>query len=212
MSQPLSPDRLEAFSDGVIAVIITVMVLELQVPSQGISNLEGLRQLLPLLTVYLLSFVQTGIYWVNHHYLTDDLEDVTHGILWANLSLLFFLSLIPFATRWVGARGISSFSIALYALTCALPAISWFILSTAICRRTRQPVASSPAKQAVSTMLYLGAIPAAFLAPKFAPNIGPIFALGMIALVAVLWLIPPQKIIERTRATPDSKHAHNDRS
>lgn len=211
MSQPLSPDRLEAFSDGVIAVIITIMVLELRVPSKEVSDLVGLRQVLPLLTIYGLSFVQTGIYWVNHHYLTDDLEDVTHGILWSNLGLLFFLSLIPFATHWVGTRGITSFSVSFYALTCALPAIAWFVLSTAISRHTGQPAASSPAKQAVSTTLYLGAIPAAFLAPKFEPNIGPAIALGMIAVVALLWLIPPRKICERSRAPVPGKHSHNDR-
>ena len=210
MPQPLSPDRLEAFSDGVIAVIITIMVLELRVPSKEISDMGSLLQILPLLTVYLLSFVQTGIYWVNHHYLTDKLESVTHGILWSNLGLLFFLSLIPFATRWVGMRGISSFSIALYALTCALPAISWFVLSTAICRHTGQPAAASPLKQTASTVLYLGAIPAAFLAPNFAPNIGPILALSMVALVALLWLIPPRKLTERTRITSVGEHSHND--
>ena len=210
MPQPLSPDRLEAFSDGVIAVIITIMVLELQVPSKEISDMEGLRRILPLLIVYLLSFVQTGIYWVNHHYLTDRLEGITHGILWSNLGLLFFLSLIPFATRWVGMRGISSFSIALYALTCALPAIAWFVLSTMIGRHTGQPLAASFSKQAVSTALYLGAIPAAFLAPTFAPNIGPTLALSMIALVALLWLIPPQTLAQRTRSASSGEHSHND--
>ena len=104
MSKPLSPGRLEAFSDGVIAVIITIMVLELHVPGKEVSNLNGLIALAPLLLVYLLSFVQTGIYWVNHHYLVDDLDHVTHGILWSNLAFLFTLSLFPFATRWLGER------------------------------------------------------------------------------------------------------------
>ncbi len=210
MPQPLSPRRLEAFSDGVIAVIITIMVLELRVPSKPISDLDGLRQILPLLIVYLLSFVQTGIYWVNHHYLTDKLEHVTHAILWSNLGLLFFLSLIPFATRWVGMRGVSSFSIALYALTCALPAIAWSVLSTVIRRHKRQASASSFSKQAISSALYLSAIPAAFLAPNFAPNIGPTLALSMIALVALLWLIPPRTIAEQTQITPAGEHSHND--
>jgi uncharacterized membrane protein len=191
MSKPLSRGRLEAFSDGVIAVIITIMVLELHVPGKEVSNLNGLQELLPLLTVYLLSFVQTGIYWVNHHYLIDDLDHVTHGILWSNLAFLFTLSLIPFATTWVGDRGISSFSVALYAFICVLPAITWTVLSTCICRTTGQPLASNPIKQILSTALYLTAIPASY----WSPNV----ALGMIALVAVLWLIPPKKIIEQTR-------------
>ena len=117
----LTPARLEAFSDGVIAVIITIMVLELHVPGKEIANLAALRLELPLVLVYLLSFVQTGIYWVNHHYLIDDLDQVTHGILWSNLALLFALSLIPVATNWVGVRGISPSSIALYAALCAFP-------------------------------------------------------------------------------------------
>jgi uncharacterized membrane protein len=192
MSKPLASDRLEAFSDGVIAVIITIMVLELHVPAKNISNLDGLRELLPLLTVYLLSFVQTGIYWVNHHYLVDDIETVTHGILWSNLAFLFCLSLFPFATRWVGERGISSFSVALYAVACVLPAIAWIILSTRICRHTGEPLAGSPAKQLSSTVLYLSAIPAAFLSPYL--------SLAMITVVAILWLIPPKKVVEQTRA------------
>ncbi len=193
MSKPLSPGRLEAFSDGVIAVIITIMVLELDVPAKHISDLAALREELPMVLVYLLSFVQIGIYWVNHHYLTDDLEQVTHGILWSNLVLLFALSLIPWATNWVAIRGISSFSIALYSVACALAAVAWMILSTTICRNTRQPLAGSPAQQIASAVLYLGAIPVAHLSSSA--------ALGMIAVVAILWLLPPRK--EHTRA-----HAH----
>jgi uncharacterized membrane protein len=104
MSESLTSSRMEAFSDGVIAVIITIMVLELKVPSlHDMSNWEAIRSDLPLVFVYLLSFVQTGIYWVQHHYLVDDVEHVTHGMLWANLALLFSLSLIPWATNWVAA-------------------------------------------------------------------------------------------------------------
>ena len=204
MSKPLSPGRLEAFSDGVIAVIITIMVLELHVPGKEISNLDGLRALLPLLLVYLLSFVQTGIYWVNHHYLVDDLDHVTHGILWSNLAFLFTLSLIPFATTWIGNRGISPFAVSLYAITCALPAVAWINLSTCISRTTRQPLAGSPIKQMLSTSLYLGAIPTSYWSPNF--------ALGMIGLVAVLWLVPPGKVIEQTRSFKADKQSHSDPS
>ena len=190
MPKPLSPGRLEAFSDGVIAVIITIMVLELEVPARGISNIAAIREELPLLLVYLLSFVQIGIYWVNHHYLTDDLEQVTHGILWSNLALLFSLSLVPWATNWVALRSITPFSIALYSVVCALSAITWIVLSTIICRSTRQPLAGSPVKQVASAALYLGAVPVAHLSP--------IAALGMIGVVAILWLLPPRKVRERT--------------
>jgi uncharacterized membrane protein len=175
----LSPGRMEAFSDGVIAVIITIMVLELKVPSaHEIPN-------------NLLSFIQTGIYWVNHHYLIDDVDQVSHGILWSNLAFLFTLSLIPFATNWVGERGVTSFSISLYAICCALPALAWIVLSNIICRRTGIPLAGSPVKQVISAVLYLGAIPVSHLSP--------LAAIGMIVVVAILWLIPPQKVIELTR-------------
>jgi uncharacterized membrane protein len=191
----LTPARLEAFSDGVIAVIITIMVLELHVPNKEIANLAALRLELPLVLVYLLSFIQTGIYWVNHHYLIDDLDRVTHGILWSNLALLFALSLIPVATGWVGVRGISSFSIALYAAVCAFPAVPWMVLSTLIQRRSRTPPASGMFKQVASVSLYLGSIVVAYVSPWI--------AIAMIALVAVVWLLPPRKIVELSR---DSTH------
>jgi uncharacterized membrane protein len=111
--QNLSPARLEAFSDGVIAVIITIMVLELKVPAS--DGVTGLRAVLPTVFLYLLTFVQVGIYWVNHHYLVDEVETVSHGILWSNLIFLFCLSLFPFVTDWIGIKGLSSFSTALYA-------------------------------------------------------------------------------------------------
>jgi uncharacterized membrane protein len=183
----MNSSRLEAFSDGVIAVIITIMVLDLRVPSMhDLSNSAAIRVDLKLILVYLLSFVQTGIYWVNHHYLIDDVEQVSHGILWANLAFLFTLSLIPFATSWVGERGVSSFSIALYAVACALPAVTWFVLSNIICRHSGIPLAGSPAKQVVSSLLYVGAIPVAYLRPAI--------AIGMIVIVAALWLLPPARL------------------
>jgi uncharacterized membrane protein len=203
MSSALSPSRMEAFSDGVIAVIITIMVLELKVPStHDMSNWQALRSDLPLLLVYLLSFVQTGIYWVNHHYLIDDVKHVTHGMLWSNLLFLFTLSLIPFATNWVGERGVTGFSVALYAIVCALPAIVWTLLSHVIYLTISRPLASGPLKQAVSALLYLSAIPVAQYSPKL--------AIGMIVLVAILWLWPPRRIVEQTRALKPEKPAHND--
>jgi uncharacterized membrane protein len=193
MPDTLTPSRMEAFSDGVIAVIITIMVLELKVPSpHEMSNWDALRSDLPLVLVYLLSFVQTGIYWVQHHYLVDDVEHITHGMLWSNLALLFSLSLIPFATNWVGVRGINAFSITLYAIVCALPAVSWIFLANIICRTSGKPLASGPIKQGVSAALYLSAIPVAHYSPHT--------AIGMIVLVAILWLVPPKSIVEKTRA------------
>jgi uncharacterized membrane protein len=187
----LSPDRLEAFSDGVIAVIITIMVLEIHVPPATFSNADALRQELPLLIVYLLSFIQIGIYWVNHHYLLDDLEQVTHGILWSNLALLFTLSLIPAATQWVGARGISPFAICLYATCCTLPGLPWLVLSSLICHRIGKESAGSWIAQVGSVTLYVTAAIVAHWSPGL--------ALVFIALVAVIWLIPPRNVIAATR-------------
>ena len=196
-----SSNRLEAFSDGVIAVIITIMVLELHVPDIHTSNIDGLRAITPLLLVYLLSFVQTGIYWVNHHYLIDELSNVTHGILWTNLAFLFALSLIPFATTWVGTRGISSFSIALYTITCALPALTWIVLSSLICRHTGQQPAGSFGQQAFSATLYLSAIPLSYVSPYI--------GLALLTAVAIRWLLPPKKISELTHATTPPPGPHH---
>jgi len=180
--QPLSPARLEAFSDGVIAVIITIMVLELKVPEH--DGFTGLRAVAPTLFLYLLSFVQVGIYWVNHHYLLDEVETVSHGILWANLIFLFFLSLFPFATSWIGEKGISPFSTALYAGASLLPGASYTILWLAIRVRSAKPAHATWGKQIASVAMYLSAIPLAFYSPTI--------SLALIAFVAILWLLPPR--------------------
>ncbi len=118
--------RLEAFSDGVIAVIITILVLELKVPA--LDGVPGLVAVLPTVCLYLLTFVQIGIYWINHHYLVDDTQSVTHGMLWSNLMFLFCLSLFPFAIEWIGAKGLSSFSAALYAAVSIFPGLGYMAL------------------------------------------------------------------------------------
>jgi TMEM175 potassium channel family protein len=179
---------MEAFSDGVIAVIITVMVLELRVPAHSLPDLEGLRRTLPMLMIYALSFVEVGIYWVNHHYLIDDVERVSHGLLWANLSFLFTLSLIPFGTAWVGERGVTPFAVSLYSICCSLPAVSWIVLSIIVRRQTRLPFSGSPIKQAISAILYIGAIPVSHYSVSS--------ALMMLGSVAILWFIPPKRIFE----------------
>ena len=178
----LSPARLEAFSDGVIAVIVTILVLELKVPTE--DGWAGLRAVWPTLFLYLLTFVQVGIYWVNHHYLTDEVGSVTHGMLWANLIFLFCLSLFPFATEWVGAKGLSHFSTALYAAVSVLPGLSYASLWRQVRRNSAMPPHSSVAKQLTSITLYLIAIPAAYL--------HPVLSLSILSAVAVIWLLPPR--------------------
>lgn len=180
----LSPARLEAFSDGVIAVIITILVLELKVPAQ--DGFVGLREASPAVVLYLLTFVQIGIYWVNHHYLIDEAESVSHGLLWANLIFLFCLSLFPFATEWVGTRGLTHFSTALYAAISILPGISYNVLWVQVRRQSSAPAHASWGKQMTSTVLYVTAIPAAYWHPAV--------SLGLISIVAIMWLLPPKSI------------------
>jgi uncharacterized membrane protein len=178
----LSPGRLEAFSDGVIAVIITILVLELKVP--GADGLAGLRVVLPTVILYLLTFVQIGIYWVNHHYLVDEIETVGHGVLWANLMFLFCLSLFPFATEWIGVKGLSSFNTALYAAVSIFPGVGYMALWSQIRRQSAAPAHASWGKQITSVLLYFTAIPVAYYRPAA--------SLTLIGIVAVIWLLPPR--------------------
>jgi TMEM175 potassium channel family protein len=182
----LSPARLEAFSDGVIAVIITIMVLELKVPA--LDGMAGVRAVLPTVFLYLLTFVQIGIYWVNHHYLIDEVETVGHGILWANLIFLFFLSLFPFATLWIGTKGLSPFSTALYAAVSILPGVSYMALWMFVRAQSAVPPHARWGKQIWSVGLYSAAIPVAFYRPAA--------SLALIAVVGVIWLLPPR--VERS--------------
>ncbi|HEV2133408.1 MAG TPA: TMEM175 family protein [Terracidiphilus sp.] len=178
----LNPSRLEAFSDGVIAVIITILVLELKVP--GADGIAGLGAVLPTIFLYLLTFVQIGIYWVNHHYLVDEVETVSHGILWANLMFLFFLSLFPFATEWVGIKGLSSFTASLYAAVSIFPGLAYMALWTQIRSQSTTSAHASWGKQLTSVLLYFAAVPMAYVLPAA--------SLLLIAIVAVIWLLPPK--------------------
>lgn len=178
----LSPARLEAFSDGVIAVIITIMVLELKVPA--LDGMAGVRAVLPTVFLYLLTFVQVGIYWVNHHYLLDEVEKVGHGILWANLIFLFSLSLFPFVTDWIGIKGLTHFSTALYAAVSILPGLSYMVLWMLVRAQSAVPPHARWGKQLWSLGLYLSAIPVAFYRP--------LASLALIAIVGVIWLLPPR--------------------
>jgi uncharacterized membrane protein len=194
MPRDLSSSRLEAFSDGVLAVIITIMVLDLRVPSiREAGDWMAIRADLKLIVVYLLSFIQIGIYWVNHHYLLDDLEHVTHRILWSNLALLFCLSLIPFGTQWIAVRGVEPAPVVVYVLCFLTPAVAWALLSNTICSRTGIRPAAGLGKQLFSLAMDLGAVAMAFVSPWS--------ALGMIAIVAFVWLLPPRRIVEQTRVT-----------
>jgi uncharacterized membrane protein len=181
----LSPARLEAFSDGIIAVIITIMVLELKVPAP--DGVAGLRVVLPTIFLYLLTFVQIGIYWVNHHYLVNEVETVSHGILWSNLAFLFCLSLFPFATDWIGIKGLSSFTTALYAAVSIFPGLGYMALWNQIRLQNPALAHASWGKQIASVLLYLAAVPVAYYRPAA--------SLALIGIVAVLWLLPPKAAV-----------------
>jgi uncharacterized membrane protein len=182
-------NRLEAFSDGVIAIIITIMVLELRVPSG--AGLHALAELVPELLSYVLSFVYVGIYWNNHHHLLQTLETTSGPILWANLHLLFWLSLIPFVTGWMGENGFASTPLALYGVVLLCAALAYRLLQRTIIGHQGEASVLARAlgrdrKGLVSPLLYAAAIPASFLAPWVA---GAIYV-G----VALLWLVPDRRI------------------
>ena len=181
--------RLEAFSDGVLAILITIMVLELKVPHG--ADLAALHQLLPVLCAYVLSFVYIGIYWNNHHHLLRACEQVSGGILWANLHLLFWLSLVPFGTAWMGENYLSTLPSALYGCLLFLAGVAYLILQNAIIRRQgahsklREWIGND-AKGKLSALLYLAAIGLAFVRPLLSQII--------YVLVAGIWLIPDRRI------------------
>ena len=183
---PPSPGRLEAFYDGVIAVIITIMVLELKIPAQ--NGPAGLIAVVPTLVVYLLSFAFTGIYWINHHHLVHRTEEADELILYANLFFLFCLSLLPFFTSYVLDKRMDSFSVALYAASMVVTGFSFLLLRLSIARRLRKADKLESQDTAVqhkhwmSLLTYVVAVPLAF----YHPNL----ALGLCAFVTVIWITP----------------------
>lgn len=186
----MTKTRLETFSDGVIAIIITIMVLELKIPHG--TGWKDLEPLWPVLGSYAVSFVMLGIYWGNHHHLLHTIKEVSSGIMWANLHLLFWLSLIPFATGWMGENHFSSVTVAAYALVANLCGIAYYILLTVIkkCNPGNSAMMEVLQKQTrkgiLSCIVYTLAIPAAFLHPAIAG--------ALIVLVAIMWLIPDKNI------------------
>ena len=184
--------RLEAFSDGVLAIIITIMVLELKVPHG--ADFAALGPLVPVFLSYVLSFVYLGIYWNNHHHMLHTCERVTGAILWANLHLLFWLSLIPFTTGWMGENHFAAAPTALYGVVLLLAAIAYYILQRCIIASqgpdsVLKAAIGSDWKGKVSPLLYLVAIPAAFAREWISDAI--------YVLVALIWLVPDRRIEQR---------------
>jgi len=182
-------ERMSAFSDGVLAIIITIAVLEMKVP-EG-AELHALRPVLPVFLSYVLSFIYLGIYWNNHHHMLHVTERVTGAILWANLHLLFWLSLVPFVTGWMGENEFAALPTALYGAVLLMAAIAYFLLQRAIIAdqgadSVLARAVGNDLKGRISPLLYLVAIPAAFFAQWAAEAI--------YVAVALLWLVPDKRI------------------
>lgn len=185
----MTKGRLEAFSDGVLAIIITIMVLELKVPHG--TDLASLKPLIPLFISYVLSFIYIGIYWNNHHHLMHTVTKVTGGVLWANLHLLFWLSLVPFVTGWMGENHFAPLPVAFYGVILLMAAFAYWILVRKIIRAHGKQSLLAKAvgkdfKGNISVVLYVAAILSTFLSEWIA---GAIYA-----LVAFMWLIPDARI------------------
>ena len=184
--------RLEAFSDGVIAILITIMVLELHVPHG--SGIHALRPLVPVFFTYLLSFVYLGIYWNNHHHMLQATHRINGMILWANLHLLFWLSLFPFVTGWMGENHFDPTPCATYGVVCVGAALAYYLLQTAIIREQGEGSVIAEAigrdlKGKISPVLYVAAVPLAFVERWI--------SVALYIAVAGIWLIPDRRVENR---------------
>jgi uncharacterized membrane protein len=190
--------RLEAFSDGVLAIIITIMVLELRAPHD--PSFEALKELGPVFASYVLSFVNVGIYWNNHHHMFHATHRVNAAVLWANLHLLFWLSLVPFATAWMGETTFASLPMATYGVVLLMAGIAYYILQSKIISDQGPNglvarAVGGDVKGKISSIMYLIAIPTAFVSRWFAG--------ALYVAVALMWLVPDRRI-ERVLAEEQS--------
>ncbi len=195
----MSKSRLEAFSDGVLAIIITIMVLELKTPAS--SDVRALQPLVPLLLSYLLSFVFVGIYWNNHHHLLHACRHVSGRVLWANLHLLFWLSLVPFVTSWLGASHFASWPVAIYGVILLMAGMAYSFLTKALmaCQGPNTLLADAlgfDLKGKLSLLLYSIAIVVAFIEPWI--------SCALYVAVAVMWFVPDRRIEQKLIPPEDS--------
>ncbi len=185
----MEKERLAAFVDAVIAIIITIMVLELKVPHE--PTLQALMQMGPIFISYVLSFIYLGIYWNNHHHFFQLARRVNGAVLWANIHLLFWLSLVPFATAWMGENHFAPVPMAVYGVSLLMPAIAWYIMQTLVIRMLGQDSDFARAigrdfKGKASPFLYAAGIASAFVSPWLSG--------GLYVLVAAMWLIPDRRM------------------
>jgi uncharacterized membrane protein len=189
----MTTSRLEAFSDAVIAILMTIMVLELEVPHG--EDLHALEPLVPVFLTYVLSFVYLGIYWNNHHHMLQAAEHVTGRVLWANLHLLFWLSLFPFMTGWMGANHVAEVPTALYGVVLLMAAIAYYLLQQAIIRADGPhslvgEAVGRDAKGKTSPLLYATGTALAFVEPWV--------SVALYVVVALIWLVPDRRIEAQT--------------
>ena len=189
----MKSDRMNAFTDGVIAIIITIMVLEMRVP-EG-SSLAALRPIMPIVGAYVLSFIYVGIYWNNHHHMMQSAKRVDGRVLWSNLHLLFWLSLFPFVIRWVDERGITSFPVAAFGFVLLMAAIAYFLLERALIAAEGEgsviaQAVGSNLKEWISAVAYAAGIASAFW-------LSPLLSIALYVGVAAMWLIPDRRFERR---------------
>jgi uncharacterized membrane protein len=185
----MQKNRLEAFSDGVLAIIITIMVLEMKVPHG--TDLAALKPILPVFLSYVLSFIYVAIYWNNHHHLFHSMKHVSGGILWANMHLLFWLSLFPFATGWIGENHLDPLPTALYGFVLLMAAIAYYLLERAMIAKNGRDSLLARAvggdwKARLSMVLYLSGVPLSFASPWI--------AIGFYVAVALMWIVPDPRL------------------
>ena len=186
----MNKTRLEAFSDAVIAIIMTIMVLELKIPHG--DNLDALKPLIPVFLAYVLSFIYLGIYWNNHHHMLQATRKVNGKVLWSNMLLLFWLSMVPFATGWMGENHFAPLPTALYGVVLLLCAVSYTLLQNKLTKHTDGENAllaeavGSDLKGKISMVLYMAAIPLAFVQQNISH--------ALYVIVALIWLIPDKRI------------------
>jgi uncharacterized membrane protein len=190
----MTKERLEAFTDGVVAIIITIMVLELKVP-QG-NDLAALQASVPLFLAYALSYVNVGIFWNNHHHMLYAATRIDGRVLWANLLLLFWMSLVPFVIRWMDEAGITALTTAAYGVVLAMSSASYTVLQAAIiaCGGSESKLASAVGrdlKGKLSLGLYIASVPLAFLSPWI--------AIAIFVFVALMWFVPDRRIETRVK-------------
>ena len=188
----MGTERVQAFSDGVLAIIITVMLLEMKIPHG--DDLNSLKPILPVFLSYILSFIYIGIYWTNHHHMLYSVKHVNGAVLWANNHLLFWLSLVPFASGWMGENEFTKWPIIIYGIILTMAGVAYYILSQLLIKlhgknSTLAIAVGKDKKGIISVVIYIIAIAAAFFNPSL--------SLILYACVAAMWLIPDRRIEKR---------------